>query len=126
MGKGDKKTRRGKIILGTYGVRRRRKKADKPEIKPAKVIKDKEIKDKKPVKESKEVLDITPVKETTPVAKTKTTKTGTARKAKPASKPDEVKEVKTSGKKSTGKAPKIIKGKKELKESGPEKEKKTK
>jgi ribosomal small subunit protein bTHX len=25
MGKGDKKSRRGKIILGTYGVRRRRK-----------------------------------------------------------------------------------------------------
>lgn len=25
MGKGDKKTRRGKIILGTFGVRRRRK-----------------------------------------------------------------------------------------------------
>jgi len=26
MGKGDKKTRRGKIVKGTYGVRRRRKK----------------------------------------------------------------------------------------------------
>jgi len=26
MGKGDKKSRRGKIILGTYGVRRPRKK----------------------------------------------------------------------------------------------------
>ncbi|MBE9481247.1 MAG: 30S ribosomal protein THX, partial [Bacteroidetes bacterium] len=26
MGKGDKKTKRGKIILGTYGVRRLRKK----------------------------------------------------------------------------------------------------
>ena len=44
MGKGDKKSRRGKIILGTYGVRRRRKKADKPEIKqviPAKGKRDK-------------------------------------------------------------------------------------
>ena len=26
MGKGDKKTKRGKIIMGTYGVRRPRKK----------------------------------------------------------------------------------------------------
>jgi len=44
MGKGDKKSRRGKIILGSYGVRRPRKKNDKPEIKPLKVIKEKEIK----------------------------------------------------------------------------------
>ena len=29
MGKGDKKTRRGKIIKGSYGVRRFRKKAKK-------------------------------------------------------------------------------------------------
>ena len=35
MGKGDKKSRRGKIILGTFGVRRRRKAADKVEIKPS-------------------------------------------------------------------------------------------
>ena len=28
MGKGDRKTRRGKIILGTFGVRRPRKKSD--------------------------------------------------------------------------------------------------
>ncbi|NSW44742.1 MAG: 30S ribosomal protein THX [Bacteroidales bacterium] len=27
MGKGDKKSRRGKIVLGTYGVRRPRKKS---------------------------------------------------------------------------------------------------
>jgi ribosomal small subunit protein bTHX len=27
MGKGDKKTRRGKIIAGSYGVRRTRKKS---------------------------------------------------------------------------------------------------
>lgn len=26
MGKGDKKTKRGKIVLGTFGARRRRKK----------------------------------------------------------------------------------------------------
>jgi|WetSurSiteA1Bulk_404760.scaffolds.fasta_scaffold140255_1 30S ribosomal protein S31 len=29
MGKGDKKSKRGKIILGSYGVRRRRKAAKK-------------------------------------------------------------------------------------------------
>ena len=29
MGKGDKKSKRGKIILGSYGVRRRRKVAKK-------------------------------------------------------------------------------------------------
>jgi 30S ribosomal protein S31 len=29
MGKGDRKTRRGKIIKGTYGVRRPRKKVRK-------------------------------------------------------------------------------------------------
>jgi 30S ribosomal protein S31 len=29
MGKGDKKSRRGKIVNGSYGVRRRKKKAVK-------------------------------------------------------------------------------------------------
>lgn len=33
MGKGDKKSRRGKIILGTYGVRRPKKVAVKPSVK---------------------------------------------------------------------------------------------
>jgi ribosomal small subunit protein bTHX len=38
MGKGDKKSRRGKIIIGTYGVRRpkRQKNAFVPEQKPTK------------------------------------------------------------------------------------------
>ena len=53
MGKGDKKTRRGKIILGTYGVRRRRNKTDKHEIKHVNIPKEKEIRDKKPLKEKK-------------------------------------------------------------------------
>jgi 30S ribosomal protein S31 len=55
MGKGDKKTRRGKIILGSYGVRRPRKKTDKPEIKPVKVVAEKEPKEIKAVKEVKEI-----------------------------------------------------------------------
>jgi 30S ribosomal protein S31 len=34
MGKGDKKTRRGKINIGSYGVRRRRKNKRKTAVKP--------------------------------------------------------------------------------------------
>lgn len=49
MGKGDKKSRRGKIILGTYGVRRQRKKAF--QAAPEKVASEKVIKEKKPAKE---------------------------------------------------------------------------
>ena len=52
MGKGDKKTRRGKIILGTFGVRRRRKKADKPDVKLATPLKaGKDLTEKKQLKE---------------------------------------------------------------------------
>jgi len=41
MGKGDKKTRRGKINSGSYGVRRPRKKtsASKPAARPKKKTK---------------------------------------------------------------------------------------
>jgi len=53
MGKGDKKSRRGKIILGTFGVRRRRNKAGKPEVSNVKVVKEKVAEDIKPVKEKK-------------------------------------------------------------------------
>lgn len=35
MGKGDKKSKRGKIVLGTYGVRRPRKKGYKASIRAA-------------------------------------------------------------------------------------------
>lgn len=50
MGKGDKKSKRGKIILGTYGVRRK-KKAKKIEIIPAAKAKAPVIEEKvKPVK----------------------------------------------------------------------------
>lgn len=67
MGKGDKKSRRGKIILGTYGKRRPRK-TDKPAVNPVKEVLVKEPKKKeaghtaaekehksetKPVKEAK-------------------------------------------------------------------------
>lgn len=36
MGKGDKKTKRGKIHIGSYGVKRPRKKAAAKTAKPAK------------------------------------------------------------------------------------------
>ena len=42
MGKGDKKTKRGKIIAGTYGVRRKRKKKDRSTKEQSKINKRKE------------------------------------------------------------------------------------
>ncbi|WP_345372175.1 30S ribosomal protein THX [Algivirga pacifica] len=39
MGKGDKKTRRGKITKGSYGVRRRRKAKNKTRIEMIKAVK---------------------------------------------------------------------------------------
>ena len=68
MGKGDKKTKRGKIILGTYGVSRRRKKQHKPEIKPVEPVVGIGMKDRKSVKErrvEKEAAEIKEVKEVT-------------------------------------------------------------
>ena len=47
MGKGDKKSRRGKIIIGTFGVRRRKKKLTATQAKPDIKVKDVKIKEKK-------------------------------------------------------------------------------
>ncbi len=58
MGKGDKKTRRGKIILGTFGARRRRKIAYVKEIVPSAATSVKEVKEKKPVREKTEVKEV--------------------------------------------------------------------
>ena len=106
MGKGDKKTRRGKIIIGTFGVRRRRKKDGKPEIKPSVAIITKEVKEKKPAKEKAEVKE-----------------------PKAAAEVKEVKEVKVAKEKAAPKAPKASKEKKEVAEtaveSKPKKEKKS-
>lgn len=46
MGKGDKKSRRGKIVLGTYGVRRPRKTTKKiiPAVKAEPVAEKTEVK----------------------------------------------------------------------------------
>lgn len=104
MGKGDKKTKRGKIVLGTYGVRRRRKISFKAAVKANEEknirvaaqkkekavaeVKEKAAKEKAPVKEK-------PVKE----------------KAEKAEKPE--------------KAEKEVKTHKEQKEQKPKKEKKS-
>lgn len=71
MGKGDKKTKRGKIIMGSYGVRRPRKsrsaenvvksvKAEKPE-KPVKATKGKAPAKSKAVKEETTIVVDIPV-----------------------------------------------------------------
>jgi len=61
MGKGDKKTKRGKIVIGSYGVRRIRKK--KRVIAPLVKIKiEPKIKETK-VKEEKKIILIEPVVE---------------------------------------------------------------
>jgi ribosomal small subunit protein bTHX len=73
MGKGDKKTRRGKIIKGTYGVRRRRKQhakhlaavqASKKDT--IKKVADKTETVKKQVIETEEPVVVTPKPETKP------------------------------------------------------------
>ncbi|MBK8882064.1 MAG: 30S ribosomal protein THX [Bacteroidales bacterium] len=58
MGKGDKKSRRGKIILGTFGIRRRRKKVNSPEVKPLIETGSKDTKDKRPVREKAEIKEV--------------------------------------------------------------------
>jgi 30S ribosomal protein S31 len=63
MGKGDKKSRRGKIIIGTFGVRRRKKKPAASQAKPDIKVKDVKIKDKKVLKEKKEVKEVKEKKE---------------------------------------------------------------
>lgn len=99
MGKGDKKSKRGKIIIGSYGVRRRKKNAVRVVIK------------KKPetkTKEEKKVKPVEPVIETqlAVVAEEKVTKKTTAKKAatKKVAKVTEKKETKPKTTKSKKKA----------------------
>ena len=63
MGKGDKKTRRGKIILGTYGVRRKRKKNAGIIAKSSGFAEDKEMRESKSRRGRKEAKEILPIKE---------------------------------------------------------------
>ncbi|HLO57593.1 MAG TPA: 30S ribosomal protein THX [Bacteroidales bacterium] len=66
MGKGDKKSKRGKLFQGSYGVRRRKKGAKNATFIKPKDVKEpvKDVKDVKEVKDSKEVKDIKEVKDT--------------------------------------------------------------
>jgi 30S ribosomal protein S31 len=83
MGKGDKKTKRGKIIMGSYGVRRpkRRKQTMVAEIKPV-VAKTKVVKaeEAEVVKEKKKPSAKKAVVEKKEVAVTATPEKKTARK----------------------------------------------
>ncbi len=63
MGKGDKKTRRGKIIIGTFGVRRRHKKTVEPAAKKISASSVREAREKKPVKAKVEVKETSHVEE---------------------------------------------------------------
>jgi ribosomal small subunit protein bTHX len=61
MGKGDKKSKRGKIVIGSFGVRRSRKKK-KVTVKPAKTKTEPKIRVPK-VKEEKKSIPAEPVVE---------------------------------------------------------------
>jgi 30S ribosomal protein S31 len=63
MGKGDKKTRRGKITNRSYGVRRRKK--NKPS-KPVSILPKKEKPEREPVKKTSPGAGNQPEKETKP------------------------------------------------------------
>ncbi len=52
MGKGDKKTKRGKIVIGSSGVTRQRKKKNSISIKPAPPVVEPPKKAKSPSKKS--------------------------------------------------------------------------
>lgn len=89
MGKGDKKTRRGKIIRGSYGVLRKRKKAATNAPGPGKPVKEKStVETPKPAKETKATrVKEEKTTETKKAEKTDKVKKGTAeKKSKPGEK----------------------------------------
>ncbi|MCD4746360.1 MAG: 30S ribosomal protein THX [Bacteroidales bacterium] len=115
MGKGDKKTKRGKIILGSYGVRRPRKKkkefvlVDKPKEKETEVLEKAAlpIETKATIEEkakSKPAKKKDATKKTVTKAKASAKKT-TTKKAEPKEKtaPKKITAKKTSTKKTTTK-----------------------
>lgn len=74
MGKGDKKSRRGKIIIGTYGVRRPKNKAKSLENKSDSTEKDIKTKVKKTLPEKKEVKEKKEIKEKAEIKEPKAVK----------------------------------------------------
>jgi 30S ribosomal protein S31 len=67
MGKGDKKTRRGKLFQGSFGVRRPKNKVTAPVV--GKNTKDKEVKEVKEVKEAKAAVPEVKAAKAAPVKK---------------------------------------------------------
>jgi len=92
MGKGDKKTRRGKIFMGSFGVKRPRNKKVNPVI----VSKTKEVitPAKKEVKEPEVVEQIIAVPEVTEVADVNITEKPKEKTKKETVKKDKIKEEK--------------------------------
>lgn len=94
MGKGDKKTKRGKIIIGSYGVRRPKKK--KAAFQPADGKK--EAKPKKAAPKEEKTTTAKKTTEKKPAPKKPAAKKTTTKKAEPAKEevkaPDIVKESK--------------------------------
>jgi 30S ribosomal protein S31 len=74
MGKGDKKTKRGKIVIGSYGIRRPRKKTYVPVTVEKVSVEVKAVKEKPAVKEVKVPVEAAAKKETKPVKEKKETK----------------------------------------------------
>ena len=64
MGKGDKKSKRGKIILGSFGVRRPRKKAYVHVTDVTEPLRTHKLKESKAVKEVNLMTEAAPHKET--------------------------------------------------------------
>lgn len=96
MGKGDKKSRRGKIIMGSFGVRRPSRKRVSA-VPPVKIAEEKPKKAAKIVEEPVEV-PVAVVEQTTPEVK-KPVKKAPAKKAIPAEgEPEKPKVVKTKKK----------------------------
>ena len=102
MGKGDKKTKRGKIVNGSYGRLRKRKKEKTRYVKPAVAQAPKE--EKAEVAEETSPVKKAPAKKSTTKKTTakKTTKTAEKAEKKPAAKKTTAK--KTTAKKTTEKA----------------------
>lgn len=124
MGKGDKKTRRGKITIGTYGVRRLRKKASK--VKPRHVKEEKPVelkgrkspREKAAVHEPKEVPEVIETAIKQPVAEVKEPKeTNEVKSVKAPRKTTTEKDTKVKKQKDETKAQKTVKENKEEKET---------
>jgi 30S ribosomal protein S31 len=98
MGKGDKKTRRGKIVIGSFGVRRPRKKSKKLNVekplgpKPKKPVEEQVI---MPVEtpEIPEVKVTTPIPEEIPAVKKPVRKAAPKKTTEKAEKPEKAAKV---------------------------------